>query len=289
MPLLRTFKRAIQIYAPPLYRPTMVPFRLMTALRHTCAGVGQTFKWSVTSREDTNFTYDLTQSNLNVLAQLLSVITGRDPAVCGAYIDEVMQDADLRSHIVNATLASRFHGHTDQVPRFARRVGWYAIVRLMRPRVIVETGVDKGLGSVLLCSALLRNRGEGFPGKYYGTDINPDAGWLLSGQYSEVGKILYGDSINSLRQLPDRVDLLINDSDHSAEYEAREYETVVEKLSNAALILSDNAHVSDALERFSRITGRSYLYFHEQPQDHWYRGAGIGFSFIAAAARGNLS
>lgn len=279
MALLRTLKHALRDHVHPLYRPAMLPFRLAAALRHTCAGAGRAFTWSVSSREDTNFTYELTPANVNVLAQLLAVVTGHDPVTCRARIDEVAEDDELRRHIVRATEASRFRVHTDPEPRFARRLGWYALVRLMRPRVVVETGVDKGLGSVLLCSALLRNLAEGYPGRYYGTDINPQAGWLLSGRYAETGKILYGDSIASLQALEETVNVFINDSDHSADYEAREYEVIAGKLGNGAVILSDNAHVSDALERFSRASGRSFLYFHEQPLDHWYHGAGIGFSY----------
>jgi hypothetical protein len=43
--------------------------------------------------------------------------------------------------------------------------------------------------------------------------------------------ILYGDSIESLAKLDESIDLFINDSDHSAEYEAREYITVGPRLS----------------------------------------------------------
>jgi hypothetical protein len=287
MAFLRTIKHALRNHVRPLYRPAMVPVRLAAALRHSCAGVGRAFTWSVTSREDTNFTYELTPANLNVLAQLLAVVTGLDPKVCRTCIDEVAQDVELRQHVVQATKASCFRDQSDLEPRFARRLGWYALVRLKKPRVVVETGVDKGLGAVLLCSALLRNRTEGHPGRYFGTDINPQAGWLLSGPYAETGKILYGDSIASLQALNETVDVFINDSDHSAEYEAREYEVISGKLSSGAVILSDNAHVSDALERFSRSRGSSFLYFHEQPLNHWYRGAGIGFCFSAPSRWSN--
>jgi hypothetical protein len=87
-------------------------------------------------------------------------------------------------------------------PAFGVTSGWYAFVRILS-RVVVETGVDKGLGSVLLCAALMRNRAEGFPGQYLGTDINPDAGFLLAEPYNGVGGILYGDSIQSLQSIPE--------------------------------------------------------------------------------------
>ena len=81
---------------------------------------------------------------------------------------------------------------------------------------MIETGVDKGLGSVVVCAALLRNRAEGAPGNYLGTDIRPEAGALLTGPYAEVGRILYGDSIGSLETVTGPIDLFINDSDLSS-------------------------------------------------------------------------
>jgi hypothetical protein len=149
----------------------------------------------------------------------------------------------------------------------------------MKPKVIVETGVERGHGSVLLCSALLRNAEEGFPGRYFGTDINPKAGWLLAGKYAEVGKIIYGDSINSLEAFSDAINLFINDSDHSADYEAHEYRTISGKLAAGAIILGDNAHASDKLALFARESGRRFLFFKEVPKGHWYPGAGIGIAF----------
>jgi predicted O-methyltransferase YrrM len=161
---------------------------------------------------------------------------------------------------------------------FGRRLGWYAFARVLKPKVVVETGVDKGLGSIVLCAALLQNEREGFPGEYFGTDINPRAGLFLAQPYSRVGRILYGDSLQSLAAIP-RIDLFINDSDHSAEYEQREYEAIASKLQPRGLILGDNAHATDVLARFSEASGRKFVFFREQPHRHWYPGAGIGISF----------
>ena len=173
----------------------------------------------------------------------------------------------------------------DKSPSFGRRLGWYAIARALRPRVIVETGVDRGLGSVLLCAALKRNTAEGYLGRYYGTDINPYAGVLLDAPWSEHGKILYGDSITSLSKLTETVDLFINDSDHSADYEYQEYQTVKPLLSPHAVVLGDNAHANDMLLRFSEENGRRFLFFKEQPRGHWYPGAGIGISLPPRASQ----
>jgi hypothetical protein len=44
------------------------------------------------------------------------------------------------------------------------------------------------------------------------------------------------------------------------------------------MILSDNSHVASALLEFSNVQGQNYLFFKENPKDHWYPGVGIGIS-----------
>jgi hypothetical protein len=121
--------------------------------------------------------------------------------------------------------------------------------------------VEQGLGSLVLTAALKRNAQEGSPGIYRGTDINPKAGYLFQGSYQEFGTILYGDSIQSLQGIQQKIDLFINDSDHSADYESREYETIAPKLSERAIVLGDNAHATDRLYRFAEKTDRKCLFF----------------------------
>ncbi len=225
--------------------------------------------------ETHNFTYNLTDRNLLYLAETIACITKRPPKEIAAYIEEGITNQDIHTLAAKATL----HPRPNSGSPFGRRLGWYAIARTIKPRVIVETGVERGHAALVLCAALLQNAAEGKPGRYYGTDINPQAGWLLTGKYAEVGKILYGDSIASLEKLSKNIDLFINDSDHSAEYEYREYQTVRAHLTSGAIILGDNAHVTDKLARFSRENGRQFLFFREEPKDHWYPGGGIGFSF----------
>jgi predicted O-methyltransferase YrrM len=169
--------------------------------------------------------------------------------------------------------------NADAEPRYGRRLGWYAVARTIKPRIVVETGVDQGMGSLVLISALKRNSDEGHPGRYYGTEIDPRAGYLLTDPYKKWGEIIYGDSITSLREFHQPIDMLISDSDHSAEYERDEYQVVRDKLTPAALLLADNAHVTSALYEFARTTGRQFLFFQEKPRDHWYPGAGIGLAF----------
>lgn len=253
--------------------------RLYFASRYFNGKYLEILKWGFRSREDTNFTYHLTGENMRYLAHTISVVTDTDYKEIMKFMEEPLSDTELQECILKAVDESPERRYADKEVRFGRRLGWYAFVRAMKPAIVIETGVDKGLGAVLLCAALLRNMEEGKDGRYYGTDINPRAGYFLRGRYKEVGEILYGDSIESLKGISQKIDLFINDSDHSADYEYREYVTIKHLITEKTIILGDNAHSSSKLADFSQETGRNFLFFKEVPLKHWYPGAGIGISY----------
>ncbi len=274
---MNNWKRALA-RAPIVGRVALFFYRTRIALSYFNTPLFNLVKWLFNSNEYTNITYDLERNNRRYLASLIAHLLDNDYSTILGYMDEAEGDAELKRHIEGATAASPFASFADREVRFGRRLGWYAFVRAMKPQVVIETGVDKGLGACLLSAALMRNCEEGYEGKYFGTDINPDAGYLLSGRYAEYGQILYGDSIVTLRSFNSNVDLFINDSDHSADYEGREYDTIAPKLSECAIVLGDNSHVTDKLLNFSLKHDRLFIFFAEKPSDHWYPGAGIGIS-----------
>jgi predicted O-methyltransferase YrrM len=262
-----------------LARVPLMGYRAKLAVSSLAAPAVNMARWTLSSREYTNFTYDLDECNRLYLAHFLSVATGRTVADMLGYFAELESDERLRAHIRDTIRNSDLRGVCDEEPRYGRRLGWYALVRATKPAVVVETGVDKGLGSCTLAAALLRNAQEGRGGTYFGLDINPDAGLLLAAPYDACARIVYGDSLATLGAFERPIDLFINDSDHSAEHEAREYELVAPKLSEHALIVGDNAHTNTRLAEFALAHGRRFLFFKDQPKDHWYGGAGIGLAF----------
>jgi hypothetical protein len=254
-------------------------YRLKIQLGYTFPRRLTAWAWLFKSRETTNFTYNLDKLSRAYLVDFVAFATQRSTTDIENYIQELEQDKALHQHILSHTAKHPERYKADLDVRYARRLGWYAMVRAMRPKVVIETGIDKGLGSCVLCAALLRNHAEGHTGHYYGTDINPKAGYLLQPPYQQFGTILYGDSIESLQKFDQSIDLFINDSDHSADYEGREYETVAAKLSPDAFIISDNAELTDKLRVFSHQHHRPFLFYKEMPDQHWFAGGGIGLSF----------
>jgi predicted O-methyltransferase YrrM len=263
----------------PVVGPALIAgLRLWIAARHVGRSARAAARWLVASRETTNFTYELTPLNLGQLAAFVAAVADIGIERAEAYLREVAEDEGLRDHIARVTAASPDAHFADTTPRYGRRLGWYALVRALRPGVVVETGVDKGLGACVFAAALERNAAEGHPGFYCGIDRNPAAGYLLAGRYARFGQLLLGDSIEQLKGV-ERIDFFVHDSDHAAAHEAREYETVESRLSEGAIVLSDNAHCTDELRAFARRTGRRFLFFAERPADHWYPGGGIGAAF----------
>ena len=158
-------------------------------------------------------------------------------------------------------------------------------------RVLVEAGlgfvellavradVDAGLVACVVVSALERNAAEGQPGFYFGLDSHAGAGRLLSGRYERHGWILAGAPLEALKEI-EQVDLYFHSRSCSYEQESREYDTLVSRLSEDALVVSSTAHQTDALYDFAAASNRGYLFFAEEPEAHWYRGGGLGTAFV---------
>jgi hypothetical protein len=236
-------------------------------------------KWLEMSDESSNYTYQL--KNFHHLCGWIDGVTSCGLEKAKYFIDEILNDADLAKYLAEVETMDMSKKNLEKYPGllYGRRIGWYAIARITKPKLIIETGVDRGLGSVILSRAAMKNSIDGYSCRYLGTDINPDAGYLLKGTLKQYGEIVYGDSIDSLKKINDPVDIFINDSDHSADYEAREYETIKPLLTPSSILLGDNSHVTNKLYEFAVIEGMSFLHFAEQPTSHWYPGAGIGAAF----------
>lgn len=260
-------------------RILLIPFRAKIAFSYYIKPFKAVFSWLIRSKEYTNFTYDIDGLNKEYLAAFISSVTGAKIEEAKKYIVELEQDPAIRKHIATSIITGEEKHVSDKNVAYGRRLGWYALLRIKKSRIVVETGIDKGFGSCVIAAALMKNAKEGYKGYMYGTDIKPDAGHLFSTPYSKYGKLLYGDSVESLKTLSEQIDLFIHDSNHSAAYEKMEYKTIEKKLSEDSLIISDNAHSTKALYDFAMKTNRNFLFFQEKPEDHWYPGGGIGVAF----------
>jgi hypothetical protein len=255
----------------PLGGAAAIPLRTARVARYDARLVGRSVKWLVRNRETTNFTYDLSALNRDQLCWFVSAVTGSDISQVRSWMAELETDEEFKRGLTKRLSTNPTRRICATEPHLARRYGWYAIVRALQPENVVETGTALGLGSCVIAAALLRNG----HGRLTTIDIDDDSGYLIDEPWAGVIDRRIGSSVDELAKMHD-VDMFLHDSLHTYEYETKEFTAVAPNLRADAIVLSDNAHDSAALSHWAEQTGRRYLFFREQPVDHWWPGDGIG-------------
>jgi cephalosporin hydroxylase len=255
----------------PMARAAALPLRTKAVARHDTRVVGRSLSWLVHSRETTNYTYDLDSLNRDQLCWFVATVTGAGIGPVREWAAELEHDRALIEHLTSRLSSNPRRRICAQEPHWARRAGWYAMVRAAQPDLVVETGTHLGLGSCVIAAALIRNG----HGRLTTIDIDPAAGHLIGEPYASVIDRRTGSSVEALAGTRG-VDIFLHDSLHTYEYESSELKAVEPNLAPGAIVLSDNAHDSAALPDWAERTGRHYLFFKESPLDHWWPGDGIG-------------
>ena len=264
--------RILQSKALPLL---VFPYRCRLIVQHLARNFKKSIPWLFRSKEFANFTYDLTAANKEYLSWFVADICDVQVKEIRDYFNELETNSQHDAYIKTGLANHRRGNEIDRQAFFGRRLGWYAIVRATKPLVVVETGTEKGLGSLVLAEALIKNGA----GRLITIDMEPSSGLLIGAEYGGVIERMIDDSLLAISKI-DQINLFIHDSDHSAEHEAREFEILQSRLTANAIVLSDNSHATTELANWSLRNGRRVMYFAEEPLNHWYPGAGIGVSLM---------
>lgn len=121
----------------------------------------------------------------------------------------------------------------------------YYLVRVERPRLVLETGVSRGVSTTIL----LRAMDENDRGELVSLDVLPDAGYLVDRDNPRWHFVVV-DLQNPRRAFRDvvsdlgSIDLFFHDSDHSYKHQMSEYESVFPKLGRTGLFSSDDVNFS---------------------------------------------
>ena len=243
------------------------------ALRRSGAPVRHNLAYVLLDPEPDNFTYEL--ANERGTGRLGRAGIGRDAAEVDEALAEARADRVLTDRLRAAT--ARHWWWSKPAPPFGKRLGWYALARLLEPALIVETGVHDGLGlaAAAPCPGAQRAGGSGrTPGLLRGYLAagglaGADPRWELRIQSSR-------DGLLELLRRSDGVGLFIHDSLHTYEHERWELRTVAPHLAPGGVLISDNVHVTPALAECSQEFGLEYHEFVERPAGHFYSGGAIG-------------
>jgi len=263
-----------RLAASPIARGAALPLRTMMVARYDANLIGRSVDWLVHGRETTNLTYELESLNRNQLGWFVSAVTGAGIQQIRDWMRELDEDTHLAGQLTRRLSSNPRRRICAKEPRWARRLGWYALVRAAQPDHVVETGTHLGLGSCAIAAALLRNG----HGRLTTVDIDPNSGYLIGEPWANVIERKIGNSADILTGLDD-VGMFIHDSLHTYDYETSELMAVEPNLREDAIVLSDNAHDSSALSDWAERTGSHYLFFKELPLDHWWPGDGIGVAW----------
>ena len=151
----------------------------------------------------------------------------------------------------------------------------YWLVRKLKPRTIVQTGVCNGLSSAFMILGLAKNGPEGrlhaidlapvfkpsdptwtVKGKVYGVVIpeGKSSGWIVPDVYRDRFEVWNGDAKELLPKLIDKVDavdLFYHDSDHTYNHMMFEFREAHRKLQPGGLIVADDISWNSSLWDFA--------------------------------------
>jgi predicted O-methyltransferase YrrM len=130
----------------------------------------------------------------------------------------------------------------------------YSLIRSLKPKVILETGVANGHSSSVMLWALSKNG----CGELHSIDLSEDVGRLISPEQKSQWHLHLLDSsglkksyLSMLAALP-AVDMMIHDSDHSYQWMRFELEGALPRMSKNGVIACDDVHICYGMLDFCR-------------------------------------
>ena len=200
----------------------------------------------------------------------LSRLIGIKPAEFDTYIEEVRSNKVFNDHVLGKL--ERFtEGLCPGTINDTLGVILYAIIRSLKPEVVLETGVASGLSSAYMLLALEENK----KGKLYSIDLpfeegsesgewasllpkGEQSGWLIPQNLRHRWVLKLGRSSEVMPAILEQlkpIDIFLHDSDHSYECMNREYQAAWPCLKYSGLLLSHDIEQNDAFPEFCREVG----------------------------------
>lgn len=194
-------------------------------------------RWLWRSREITNFTYNSPRYAQWAQAAHVCAVTGISLEQARAYAEELLHDKDLAGYIAARHPVSERHAITNATLSPGHRLLNYILVRALKPNLVVEAGVESGLGAIIICAALARNEQENAAGNFIGIEGNPGQNCSLYLNYpGRRGEILRGDAADMLQGLSDRIDLYFHETGPSLSDITRQLAALESRLAERGVI-----------------------------------------------------
>jgi hypothetical protein len=221
--------------------------------------------------ETHSYSYEL--ENVDELCSFIQRCTGAPRRRVARYIQEACTDPELTARLRRRV---RWRIDTKRHLPLGNRLLWYALVRVVKPRLTVETGIYQGLGSLMLLRALERNAQEGVEGRLISIDHDPDSGWLVPERLRDRWTPVVGDIEADLEDAlaGEQVDIFIHESDHNQALQRLEFATALVHSSNELYVIDSSGLELPVLQGLCGVLGGEQHLFMEQPRSHFYRPVG---------------
>jgi hypothetical protein len=253
-------------------------YRLMMSFRGD-VGVWRRVSYVLFDPELESFSFELADERgvLAALAVALECPEGELVRFAAETHTDPELNARLRRHV-------RWRMDFKRHMPIGSRLAWYVTTRVLKPELVVETGIYMGLGSLVLLRALERNAEEGHPGDLMSFDTNPLAGMLvrkeLHGRWHRVVGSTHMALPSALRGR--RVGMLLHDTAHTEETQRLEFETALAHAAPRLVLVDGSGGYVPTLKELCQERGGTYHRVHLRSQAHVHPGSEYRFALFNA-------
>ena len=213
------------------------------------------------------------------IQDFINSLTKANGSEINNYISEILSDNKF-----NNSIARKGYFGTDEKPfsfqmavDISSRLALYVLCRIMKPTVVVETGVASGMSSSYILRALDKNaHGKLFSidipwytvahnwKKYFaGKDIKTypietQSGWIIPDYLKDRWELTLGMTSEKLPPLLSKVgpvDIFFHDSEHSYENMSWEFQTIWPSLKTGGMLVAHNVDKNNAFPDFEAVVG----------------------------------
>lgn len=216
-------------------------------------------------------TFSFRLANSDDIFEVLGGILKIDVVDLKQFADELLFDESLTKVLPRHMVIRSGRAAHQRENLLGRQVPKYVIARALKPRLIVETGVKDGFGSLALLAAIDRNGRDGHRGNLLSFDINPVAGGAVPEGMRRHWEFVPHSSDEMNRYLRGRgIDFLI--SDGSFEYSAvsSEVQFTLEAGASQAVVMGNPARNLAIRDASHPEYDKSIASFELIPEDSLY-------------------
>lgn len=239
---------------------------------------GRALRFLLLDPEIDSFNYRI--ANEADLALRLGTLLETPPDAVAASFAEAHEDPVLTDGLAQRLRFRPDHRHRP--PLNGKNLAAWAIVRLRRPELVVESGVLDGMGSTVLLRALERNAQEGGPdGRLLSFDVMPGAGWVVPQALRARWELTIEPTAEALpRALAGRT-IDVMDFEALPRREPFLEETAVALAhGRPGMALMSSYGYTEVLDEVAERTGGRSLRFQERSIDHVFAGCELGFCVV---------